>query len=661
MGRIHYGHTALTNVGRGLLLFTLILALIGGLFIAAQIVVLLYGTPPYYRPMFDARPWHWPLVGLTIALLGAMGFNLVRYMRSTFPDEQADAVPRALLAGMMAVAAGYASKYPVWDFNPALHLLLRSGGSFALSTAIIWLVGSAITFGFILLLVRTTHILRPSHARGSNRWGQGLALQANKTGIILGQKEGRFLRYNGDGHLLTVAATRSGKGVSGIIPNLLEYPGSVVVTDPKGENFFVTARYRATQLGQRCVALDPFGLVTEKIAELHERYPDLKDRIVNGSFNPLDLMHPDDPYLIELAKMFAEMIVPKGNTKEPFWEIEAGAVVEGFLLHLATSLPPGDERRSLLTVREMLSKDQFELEGLLNEMKQSPRKEVREAGSRILQKADKERSGVFSTAHSHTHFLSSNAMMRVLGQSNFNIYDLLQGSLTLYLILPAEQLQVFARWLRLMFACAYWVVTKDATKRGGLSKRVLFLMEEFANLGRLEFMNSVISLGAGYGVTAWMILQDLSQLKREYEKEWESFIANVDVIQAFGISDSWTAEQISKLIGETTVLGQNLNAASAQEAKLHRYKVSYSETNRPLLRPDELRRLHPDDLVLLVRPLYPILAQKVKYYNHPYFKGKWDPNPLFERKSAPAQAASTSPVQQQQTEELEEEECDPFA
>src|SRR5205814_4611648 len=82
------------------------------------------------------------------------------------------------------------------------------------------------------------------------------------------------LTYAGDGHLMTVAPTGAGKGVGLIIPALLTYPGSVIVTDIKGENYQVTARYRRA-LGQQVVVLDPFGLVAAR---------DKADRL-----NPFDL------------------------------------------------------------------------------------------------------------------------------------------------------------------------------------------------------------------------------------------------------------------------------------------------------------------------------------------------------------------------------------
>ena len=127
-------------------------------------------------------------------------------------------------------------------------------------------------------------------------------------GRIVGRKAGRLLRYDGDGHLVTLAPTRSGKGVSAVIPNLLDHPGSVVVTDIKGENYAVTAMRRARDLGQQVHALDPFGAAGGR-----------------ACYNPLDVIDRQNPHAPDDAAMIADMLVAPadggGRTQgEGFWE-----------------------------------------------------------------------------------------------------------------------------------------------------------------------------------------------------------------------------------------------------------------------------------------------------------------------------------------------------
>jgi type IV secretion system protein VirD4 len=141
------------------------------------------------------------------------------------------------------------------------------------------------------------------------------------------------LRPDGEGHVLTVAPTRSGKGVSCVIPNLLDHPGSVLVTDPKGENYAVTARWRREN-GHEVHALDPFELVGG-----------------GAGYNPVDLVDVSGPDAADDARMLADMLVlPEGKEgDQAFWNEEARGVLTGLILHVAAS--PQPELRTLTHVR----------------------------------------------------------------------------------------------------------------------------------------------------------------------------------------------------------------------------------------------------------------------------------------------------------------------
>src|SRR5262249_21643815 len=103
--------------------------------------------------------------------------------------------------------------------------------------------GPLFLLSFGLMFYAKAQLRRPSGAEGSHgtaRWGDPRSLR-RPDGLILGRSGRDLLRYEAEGHILTVAPTGSGKGVSAVIPNLLDYPGSVVVVDLKGENHAVTA------------------------------------------------------------------------------------------------------------------------------------------------------------------------------------------------------------------------------------------------------------------------------------------------------------------------------------------------------------------------------------------------------------------------------------
>ena len=448
-------------------------------------------------------------------------------------------------------------------------------------------------------------------------------------GIALGRYAGRIVRLKTDRHLLTFAPNRSGKGVSSIIPNLLTWPadGSMLIVDPKGENADVTAR-RRRELGQAVHVLDPFGITRQPAAR----------------FNPLLWLEPFGDDLAEDAALLADGLVVSGrNEEQEFWNAEARALIAGLIMHVATTELP--ERRHLGTVRRLLTAPP---EGV-HHGRHAPHRDGRSrappaafnalldrmasnnaalgliagAAHRLLQKSARERSGVISTAQANTHFLDSPRMTEVLGASDFDLWDLKSGRMTIYLVLPAERLPTYGRWLRLMVSLCLAALTRD---RAPPPHPVLFLLDEFAALGRLQAIETAMGLLAGYGVQLWPILQGLDQLKDLYPRRWQSFVANAGVVQAFGINDMGTAQYLSTMLGNRTVTVRQRNRDGTGHA--HARSESYGPAARPLLLPQEVMHLDGEKQMLLMQGRAPILADKLCYYADPEFGGMFDPNPM---------------------------------
>jgi type IV secretion system protein VirD4 len=349
-----------------------------------------------------------------------------------------------------------------------------------IALGITWLATMAATLGPI------THAQRPmapSGAHGTAAWGTGDEFLA--TGLAFGRdSQDRVLRYAGEGHLLTVAPTRSGKGVSVVIPTLLTCRDAAVVTDPKGENFAVTARARR-DMGHHVHALDPFD-------------------VAGGAsrLNPLDAIDPASETAHDAAWGLADMIVLSehgGGAPAEFWNEEARALLAGLILHVLTSAPI--ELRHLPRVRELITLPPDPFRALLAEMQgsQAAFGLVSRAAMRLMQKEDRERSGVISSAQNHTHFLDSPRIRDALTESTFSFREFVTGPSTCYLILPPSHLRIYRRWVRLMLGGALQALTEvRATSRRG---RVLFLLDEIAHLGRLRQIEDGISLAGGYLAT----------------------------------------------------------------------------------------------------------------------------------------------------------------
>ncbi|MDQ6633834.1 MAG: type IV secretory system conjugative DNA transfer family protein [Gemmatimonadota bacterium] len=480
-----------------------------------------------------------------------------------------------------------------------------------------WTLVAATAIGIGILLTtawRRRHQRVTSDSHGTAHWGSGDVLRRER-GLLLGREGAQLLRFEGEGHVLTVAPTRSGKGVSCVIPNLLDHPGSVLVTDPKGENYAVTARWRL-EMGQAVHAFDPFHVADGK-----------------ATYNPLDLIDAASPGAIDDARMLADMIVlPEARGGDQFfWNEEARALLTGLILQVAANAPP--ESRSLAYVRELLTLEPKPFAVLLEAMQASPTAGglVSRSAARILQKAERERSGVISTAQSHTHFLDSPQMSGVMARSTVDLSTLKTEATSVYLILPSDRLEAYARWLRLMISSALLAMART---RGQPKERVLFLLDEFAHLGKMHPVQRDIGLAGGFGVAFWLIVQDLSQLRSTYGETWPTFLANAHVLQAFGTNDWDTAEYLSKMTGDATILVESESESRGvsrgrQSQRQQGTSLMRAEKGRRLLLPDEMRRLPSSAQLLFVKGSVPLLLRRLNYLRDPEFTGRADPNPLY--------------------------------
>jgi type IV secretion system protein VirD4 len=480
-----------------------------------------------------------------------------------------------------------------------------------------WLMVATVASAGGLLVIsawRRRNDSAPTDSHGSAHWGTGDSL-TDEQGLLLGRMDSRLLRFAGEGHILTVAPTRSGKGVSCVIPNLLDHPGSVLVTDPKGENYAVTARWRR-EMGQRVHAFDPFDIAGG-----------------DAAFNPLDPIDASSLEAVDEARMLADMMVlPEGRGGEQlFWNEEARAVLTGLILHVAASATP--ERRTLAHVRTLLTLAPDLFAELLKEMRASNAAGglVSRSAARILQKADKERSGVISTAQSHTHFLDSPRMAHIMRRSTVDLTTLKRAATSIYLILPTDRLEAYARWLRIMIAFA---LLATARVRGQPRDRILFLLDEFAHLGKMYPVQRDIGLAGGFGVAFWLIVQDLSQLRSTYGETWPTFLANADVLQAFGTNDWDTAEYLSKMTGDATILVASENQSRGvsrgrQSQQQQSAAITKAEKGRRLLLPDEVRRMSRSLQLLFVKGSAPLLADRLSYLRDSSLRTRADANPLY--------------------------------
>lgn len=463
-------------------------------------------------------------------------------------------------------------------------------------------------------------------------------------GVMLGTRQGRVVGWSDDRHLLSVAGSRGYKGVSLIVPNLLFYPGSAVVIDPKGENAAITAgrRGKGTKkggpgLGQDVYVLDPFG----------------DSGLTSSSFNPLHALSPTSPDVVEDIGVFADALITHPDTGEKHWTESAQALLRALIL-LVVRDPLFRDRRNLVTVRRLLTLTDPAIEIICERMNDQG-----EAGSgtataqsallklfldqtgpyayicnamgfQLMAMGDNERGSVLSEARTQTQWLESPKMSAVLCQHHFDLAALKTSKMTLYLCLPATRMATHARWLRLNILLA--IAAMERVK-GKPKIPVLFVLDEFPVLGYIKAIETAAGLMAGFGVKLWPIIQNIGQLKQHYSRSWETFIANSGVVTAFSVADSETLKALSDNLGRTNIVEQSQSGVSRASVRhgglLHRDNPQ----TIPLLAEDEIRRVFARGkrrVLIFNADDNPAVARRFVYYKDARFDGLYDPPPAVE-------------------------------
>ena len=485
---------------------------------------------------------------------------------------------------------------------------------------LLWLVGAFLLF---VVFARKVNGFWPEadlSLHGSARWANFRDMRAARRvrqkdeppqGFALGRAfdaPGRAdPRLFYQGHVLTVAPTGTGKGVGAVIPNLLAYEGSAIVLDIKGENFAVTARTRAS-MGQEICLIDPFGVTGAKPQGLNW-------------FDVIDISSQD---CVSISENLAEMLVipSEAGGDSIHFEETARELLRGLLLFIAT-LPP--ERRNMGELRRLITLPSEEFLEVLTDMAISKLgfEVIARTANNFIAKPEKERGSVLSTAQRHTNFLDDPRIVAALERSDFTMADLKTKAKTIYIVLPPNKLATNSRFLRGFIGLALAAIT-GSNIRPRLP--VVFMLDEFAQLGRMAAVEDAIPLVRGYGAAFWIFVQDLSQIKAVYPK-WQTFLANA-AQQYFGVADYDTARYVSEMLGQTTVEFQT-RSTSNQDFKFGHGSTSTSQqfTGRALLTPDEVMKNR--GAMVFIAGERPYGLQPLNYLSDPEYAGLAGLNPYY--------------------------------
>ena len=465
---------------------------------------------------------------------------------------------------------------------------------------------------------------------GSARWAKPSEVKAaglhGDKGVFLGQLQGEYLRHDGPEHVMAFAPTRSGKGVGLVVPTLLSWTGSAIIHDIKGENWQLTAGWRATF--SHCLLFNP--------TDPH-----------SARYNPLLEVRRGENEVRDVQNIADILVDPEGALEQrSHWDKTSHSLLVGAILHVLYA----EEEKTLARVATFLSDPQRSFVATLKRMmatnhlgtKDKPQVHpvIASAAREVLNKSENERSGVLSTAMSFLGLYRDPVVAQVTSSSDWRIADLMEAAqpVSLYLVIPPSDISRTKPLVRLLLNQIGRRLTESVdgedhraatnTPVKQMPKRSLLMMlDEFPALGRLDFFETALAFMASYGIRAFLIAQGLNQISKAYGEN-NAILDNCHVRVAFATNDERTAKRISDALGTATEQRAMRNYAGHRLSPwLGHVMVSRQETARQLLTPGEVMQLSPNEEIVMLSGVAPIKAKKLRYYEDRNFSARVLPAP----------------------------------
>jgi type IV secretion system protein VirD4 len=456
--------------------------------------------------------------------------------------------------------------------------------------------------------IEAAYNFNPANVHGGARFADNPALK--KAGLFRGKgvpigyaPDGRHkLHYRGFGHILTVAAARTGKGATLLVNALLSWRGSCICIDPKAENAAISG-HRRERFGQVFV-LNPFDML-----------PDALRGLKQARFNPMDILDPaSKAFHATCDKLAAALVWEEGREGIHFTtaaRMLVSGVIAALMRHGAAS------EKNLASVARVISGD---IRGfcLLTVQGTTDPFIIQKLGR--FANADpqnKEVNDVISTAITQLGFIGNAAIAESLNGSDFRFSDLKRKpGTTVYICLPLNMLDICDKYFRLILETALSDLLNEGQR--GAGKPVLAIIDEMAQLGpHMKSLENAMGMAAGAaGLQLWCVLQDLSQLKGMFPSTWETFIQNCGVTTWFGARDETTREYVSKLSGTCEVLSRSRSVSIDHRTHEPHVNDSVNQCARPLLLPHEVGQLAPDEMIAFVEGVRcgPVKAKRKFYF-----------------------------------------------
>lgn len=498
---------------------------------------------------------------------------------------------------IFAVWAGVPTQL-LFDYSMAWALISNAGTDH--------LQAKAFSSFFVLLAPFGLYLALNNNKDGKNRFGDArFATLAEirkygyfgDNGIILGQTSGgKLIVSHGPKTVGLSAKPRSGKGVSVVIPNLLNWPGSVVAVDIKKELFEITSGYRSQF--QEVYCFDPLNPGKE-----------------SHRINVFDTINKDETSRISEVQKIAVALMPDG--KDKFWDAGARKIFVGIALYLL-------ETGKHCSVPEILAWAGGSI-NLQDKMKMALDKDKNHLSSRCvtllreyseLDEDNKIVAGYLEGFNTHLEAFNNPLVAAATDKTDIDISDLKTNPKTIYLVSRPEDIGVLGRLFGLITDNIVFSLTKGEPVQGETGK-VLMMLDEFTALGRLDRLKQGAAFLGGYGVRLCIIYQNHAQLETTYDISGaKELVGLMHERIMFASSDIEEAERVRRELGQKTV-----RVKSHSYNKMNKSR-SFSEAAKDLLTADQIKRLDNKKQIILSAEQRPILCNKIFYYKDKRFTSR---------------------------------------
>ena len=496
--------------------------------------------------------------------------------------------------------------------------------------------GGAIVLATALVLVLPRRRSLHGDARFATRRELADAGLFGDRGIILGRVGRRCLMLAGQQGVALAAPPRAGKGTGVVIPNLLNWPDSVICVDIKRENWTLTAGFRAAN-GQECFLFDPFS-----------------EEGRTARWNPFFYVSEDPIRRVNDLQRIAEMLYPDPPNVDPFWTASARSLFLGIALYLfeTPSLPKtiGEVLRHGMASDDEGFGEHWKrvIEGR-NSGKYPLSSQCVRALYDVIDLAPVTASSIRKTFTSRLDLWLNPILDAATSANDFDLRELRRKPLSIYVGVNPDDLHRLRPVLALFFQQAIGLQTRTLPEHDPTLKRqVLMLLDEFTALGRIPIIAESVSYLPGYNVRVLLVIQTPAQLREVYGANGaETMLKSLAARIVFAPKDVGDAREISDELGNTTVKVKTHSRPlmDLSESKGRRQRsVSVSDQRRALLLPQEVKALGNEQAIVFYEGLRPIRCRKIRYFEDPRFTRRLLPAPeVPQQKAAEAQPPSGSP------------------